>query len=226
MRVKADFHVHTNEDPMDDLSYTPYQYLDAAAKKGFKVVALTHHRELIFSEKYTKYGKKKGILVIPGFEATIEGQDVVILNPTTDKITTWKELEREKRKNQCLTILAHPFWHVNNIFYPKILHKNAHLFDAIEISWLQPWWFRLPNMLARGFARKHNKPLVGNGDIHKLEWIGNTYSEIEVKKLTTAEVFRAIKNKKVKPVQNNIPTLFFLKLALKHITGGVVKRKT
>jgi predicted metal-dependent phosphoesterase TrpH len=226
MKVKADFHAHTSADPIDDITYSPYEYIDAATKKGFKVIAITHHYFQNFDTKWIAYGKKKKILVIPGLEATVEGQDVLLLNPTRDNITTWKELEEEKQKGQCITILAHPFWYPKNLLWPWRLDKYAHLFDAVEISWLQTSVIRLPNFLAKRYAKKHNKPLIGNGDIHKLEWIGNTYSEVIVKKITQEEVFEAIRAKRVKPVQNKISTWFFLKLAVQHVTGGVVKRKT
>ena len=225
MIVKADFHAHTSADPVDDISYSPYEYIDAAAKKGYKVVALTHHYAQNFDKKYAEYGKKKGVLVIPGLEATIEGQDVVILNSVAKSITSWDALAKEKKKNQCLTILAHPFWYPKNLIWPKKLHKYQHLFDAVEISWLQTNIIRLPNYLARNYAKKYNKPIVGTGDIHDLSWIGSTYSHIKVKKITIPEVFKAIKRKEVYPVQNNISNRFFLKLAIKHILGGVIPRK-
>lgn len=225
MIAKADFHVHTSEDPVDVIEYTPYEYIDAAARKGFRVVAITHHEQQNFDKKWIAYGKKRGILVIPGLEATVEGQDVVILSPTRDNITTWKELEEEKKKGQCLTILAHPFWYPRNLLFPRRLHKYAHLFDAIEISWLQTSIIRLPNYLAKRFAKKHNKPLIGNGDIHKLEWIGNTYSKITIKKLTKEDVFKAIRAKKIKSVQNKISNWLFLKLTVQHLTIGIIKRK-
>lgn len=225
MRVKADFHAHTNSDPIDDLEYSPYEYIDAAVKKGFKVIAITHHHNQNFDKKWQLYGEKKGILVIRGMEATIEGQDVVILNPTRDNITTWKELEKEKKKGKCFTILAHPFWYPRNLLFPRRLDKYAHLFDAVEISWLQTSVIRLPNYLAKKYAKKHNKPLIGTGDIHKLEWIGNTYSELTVDKLTEEEIFHAIRNNRIKVVQNKISNWLFLKLTIQHLTVGVIKRK-
>lgn len=225
MIVKADFHAHTSLDPVDDIKYSPFEYIDAAAKKKFKVLSLTHHKKLIFTKEIADYGKSKGILIIPGFEATIQGQDVVILNPTTDNITTWEELAEEKAKGQCLTILAHPFWYIKNLIWTKRLDKYAHLFDAVEICWFQTKNITFANKLARKYAKKHSKPLVGTGDIHKLDWIGNTYSKINVKKLTIQEIFQAIRKRKAIPVQNNISNAYLAKIAVQHLSKGAIKKK-
>ena len=37
-------------------------------------------------------------------------------------------------------------------------------------------------MLAERWARRHGKPMVGNGDVHLLEQLGTTYSLVEAER--------------------------------------------
>ena len=79
--LKADFHIHSNEDKRDLIAYSAREFIDAAAEKKFDVLALTNHDIFTYSQELSDYAAEKGILLIPGIESTIEGKHVVILNP-------------------------------------------------------------------------------------------------------------------------------------------------
>src|SRR5207253_1916173 len=51
-------------------------------------------------------------------------------------------------------------------------------FDAVE--WNAMFTRRVNfNLLAERWARRHGKPMVGNGDVHRLEQLGSTYSLVD-----------------------------------------------
>jgi hypothetical protein len=58
------------------------------------------------------------------------------------------------------------------------METHAGLFDAVEIN---AFYTRLMdfNRPAVRWAREHGKPLVGNGDVHRLSQLGRTFSLID-----------------------------------------------
>ena len=51
MLLKADFHIHTREDPHDFIRYTSVELLEEAARQGYDVIALTCHNKRIHTEE-------------------------------------------------------------------------------------------------------------------------------------------------------------------------------
>src|SRR3989338_1040864 len=100
--LKCDFHIHTSEDPLDwpILKYDAYQLIDNAKEKGFDVLAITLHEKVFCPKQIIEYAKKKGILLIPGMEATVEGKHAVVLNLSlnTKNPSTFAELKKLKQK--------------------------------------------------------------------------------------------------------------------------------
>ncbi len=195
VRMKADIHIHTDRDPIDGLlgknivDYSPIMLINEAAKKGFTHISLTHHKKIFFNNALKNYALSKGIFLIPGVEASIEGKDVVLLNPSRE-IKTFKELLDEKRSNKELFVLApHPFYPS-----PSSLNKELidyiDLFDAIEISFFNHFFVNYFNKKAIKIAKKYDKPLITTSDSHKLENFGHNYIVSKEK-----DLFKAIKKR-------------------------------
>ena len=79
--MKADFHLHTREDPLDPILHDARKLIDRAQEKGFEVLAITNHESITYSDDLQDYARERGILLLPGMEATIEGRHVLIINP-------------------------------------------------------------------------------------------------------------------------------------------------
>ena len=58
------------------------------------------------------------------------------------------------------------------------LDGHPDLFDAVELHSLYSGCVDF-NRRARAWARAHGKPLVGNGDIHRLGQLGTTWSLVD-----------------------------------------------
>jgi len=77
--LKADLHLHTREaEPF--IAFDAYGLIDRAAREGFQVLSITNHDTLTFSDRLAAYARARGILLIPGAEATIEGRHVLLYN--------------------------------------------------------------------------------------------------------------------------------------------------
>jgi predicted metal-dependent phosphoesterase TrpH len=184
-----DIHCHTNADPLDGKShpqakvqYSPYQAIDQAHKKGITHLALTHHESLLFDPDWQRYAQAYGIVLIPGFEATIQGAHVVLLWPTTDNITTFAQLHAHKKSNPQLFVLApHPYYPVSFCLGDALI-KHAQLFDAVEFASLHIPYITPFNAKASTVAKQLHKPLIATSDAHSINQIGSSYTSYTVQK--------------------------------------------
>lgn len=209
--VKADLHIHTSEEREDTyISYSAKSIIDVAAEKGINVVAITLHNVVFPINSLKKYAKKKGILVIQGVEAKIEGKHVLIYNISPvefSKIKSFNDLRLLRKKNKNIFVIApHPFVPKNFLTRTCVQDRyfeNKDLFDALEI---QQFAFSLfnPNRKTTRIALQDNKALVANSDCHFLKFFGKHYTIVDVKgTLNENSFFTALKNRRTKLVVNN-----------------------
>src|SRR2546427_6673114 len=77
MELRADLHLHTRERE-SFIAYDARELIDGAAHAGFQVLSITNHNTVTFSRDLQAYAQERGILLIPGIEATIEGKHVLL----------------------------------------------------------------------------------------------------------------------------------------------------
>jgi predicted metal-dependent phosphoesterase TrpH len=219
--LKVDLHIHTKEDGTDRISYSAYELIDEAVLKGFDVLAITNHDTMTFSPELRSYAAEKGVVLIPGVEASIKGKHTLLLNMffEPDYYTSFEDVLKQKTSNS-LVIAPHPYF-PGPTSLDGTLEAMPHLFDAVEYS-----CFHTPridfNRQAVRFAEKHGVSIVGNSDAHQLEQLGLTYSLVETEK-TLEGIIQAIKGGRVRPVSPGLPAgrlikMFFGVLAAKRIS--------
>lgn len=199
MLLKADFHIHTREDPHDFIRYTAVELLQEAARQGFEVLALTCHNKRIHTEELRKRAADLGILLIPGVEAAIEGKHTLLLDMPYSRLRTrnFRHVRALKRDGG-LVIAPHPFFPAPKCLNGK-LRENLDLFDAIEFSHFYTRTFDF-NRKAVEYARKMDIPLVGTSDCHRIWQLGTTYTVIDAEEKTIPAVFAAIRAGRVRVV--------------------------
>jgi len=226
--LKAELHSHAKEDRFHSLAYTSKQLISEAKKNGYEVLALTFHRKVFEGPKFIEaqnYAKRKGILLIPGCEANIEGKDVLIYNITNKELQQLRsmrdlrklKLALQKKGREIMVIAPHPYYNtglMGKYCLGRKLIKNIDIFDAIEYSFF--YLKRLNrNKKAIRIAKRYCKPMVGNGDIHTLDNLNKTFSLIRSKK-TVNDVMHAIKDGNVKIVTKPLTVKHVMKLAYFH----------
>jgi len=178
--LKIDLHTHTADDPADRISYQTHELIDRAAALGFDGLAVTLHDRQLEVDAYRDYAAQRGIVLIAGIERTIRGRHVLLLNFTragAEAVESFEDVARLKTRERGLVIAPHPFFPARSALR-GVLHKHADLFDAVE--WNAMFTPRVNfNLLAERWARRHGKPVVGNGDVHRLEQLGTTYSLVD-----------------------------------------------
>ncbi len=198
MKIKASLHLHSKEDYKDGdvISYSFFQLIDKAKEFGFKLIAFTGHEKMVCLPEHIEYGKKKGIIVISGVEALINGKHILILNCniSADEIKTLSDLKDYKEKHpEIFVIVPHP----NHGFLVSLgfkkLRKHLQLFDAVEHSWFYSKWFNL-NLKTIKIAKELELPLVATSDLHDIKYLNSNYLIAEVENLTIEDFFKAIKS--------------------------------
>jgi predicted metal-dependent phosphoesterase TrpH len=177
--------------------HTPFDLIDEASRYGYEVLSITNHNLQLFRDEITSYAADRGILLIPGVEATLEGKHVLLYNFSDyhPGWTSFDHLEKSKGKDQ-LVIAPHPFYPIGTAL-GRLFYERLSFFDALEYSSLAMNLINF-NTKARRVAEEHKLPLVANSDLHFLFQLGRSYSMIYAEKTTTA-VISAIKEGRVRP---------------------------
>ena len=116
-------------------------------------------------------------------ERTIEGRHVLLLNfpaAAVEAVRSFDDVAALKRRFRGLVVAPHPFFPM-----PCCLLRQdeppRRIFDAVEYNAMYTWSLNF-NRLAERWARRHGKPMVGNGDVHRLEQLGTTYSLVDAER--------------------------------------------
>lgn len=174
--LKVELHAHSSDDPQDAIPHTTAQLIDRAAGLGFQALAITLHDRQLDVRSYRSYAADRGITLIPGVERTIRGKHVLLLNfrRGSEDVTNFDELAMLKVREPGLVIAPHPFFPGRSCLH-GLVHRYADLFDAIEFNGMFTEKINF-NAPAERWAKTYDKPIVGNGDIHRLRQLGTTYS--------------------------------------------------
>lgn len=222
--LKTDLHVHTSEDKVDGdhISYSARELIDIAAAKGYKVISITNHEYVFFNNEIKRYAAKKGILLIPGVEKTVQGKHILLYNITQKQANKIKKVDDLKKldRKKVLIIAAHPY--IPFIGLGRKLVKSIELFDALEHSSFSHNIIDF-NRKAKKTAKKYKKTLIGTSDAHDICYFGTTYSLVDSKK-DMKSIFNAIKRNKVKIITKHLEHTYFLKRGLSSIYHGIKSR--
>ncbi len=134
-KLKADLHIHTQEDPKDKIKYTAKELIDEAWRQKFDVLAITNHNLVTYDDYLKKYALDKGIILIPGIELKVEGKHIILLNVNDEgerEIRTLEEL-RDYKNESSLIVAPHPYFPMFASLGAK-LGQYIHIFDAIEYT--------------------------------------------------------------------------------------------
>ena len=222
--LKVDLHIHTREDPQDRIAYSAYDLINHVVLRGFDALAITNHGRLTYSARLKSYAAQRGIVLIPGVEATIQGKHFLLLNMPfqNGRYSHFEDILKQKGENS-LVIAPHPYFPGPTSLNGQ-LETIPHLFDAVEYCHFYSHRIDF-NKEALQFAKKHQLSVVGSSDAHILEQLGLTYSLVEAEKRPDA-IIRAIKAGRVKAVSRPLPltrlATIFIRVAMTKRSKGEV----
>jgi predicted metal-dependent phosphoesterase TrpH len=177
--LKVDLHIHTADDPVDRIPHSTTELIDHAATLGYDALAITLHDRQLDIRRLIPYAAERGVVLIPGIERTIQGRHVLLLNFTSgvEDVRTFDDLAQLKRRQPGIAVAPHPFF-PSSAALGRDLDRHADLFDAVEWNAMYTSLLNF-NRPAKRWAAAHGKPLVGNGDVHRLCQLGTTYSLVD-----------------------------------------------
>ena len=178
--LKVKLHTHTSDDPLDRIPHTSHELIDRAAELGYDALAITLHERQLDIQPLISYARDRRLVLIAGVEQTVEGRHVLLLNfphGSTDDIRTFDDLRRLRRQHAGLIVAPHPFFPSPSCLFGR-LDDHADLFDAVEYNAMYTRSLEF-NRAAERWAARRGKPMVGNGDVHRLCQLGTTYSIVD-----------------------------------------------
>lgn len=221
--LKVELHSHSNDDPVDLIPHTTFQLIARAADLGYQALAITLHERQLRLAPFAEYAKERGLVLIPGIERTIEGKHVLLLNfrRGAEDVRSFADLAALREREPGLVVAPHPFFPSTLALHGKLV-RHADLFDAVEYNAM---FTRLVNFNRRAerWARAHGKPLVGNGDVHRLQQLGTTWSMVDAEADPTA-ICEAIKAGRVQ-VEAHPHTGAFARRVLADMFAADLRRK-
>jgi predicted metal-dependent phosphoesterase TrpH len=178
--LKVELHAHTGLDPLDYIPHTTRQLIDRAAQLGYDALAVTLHNRYYDPADDLIFARDKHVVLIPGIERTIRRRHMLLLNfpAECEQVSSFEDLRALKRRHPGGLVVA------PHAFYPTIsamrddADRYADVIDAVEVNSMFTPWLNFNNR-AVAWARAHDKPLVGNTDLHLLEQLGTTYTLVD-----------------------------------------------
>jgi hypothetical protein len=182
MPLKVELHAHTADDPVDRIPHSTHELIDRAAALGYDALAVTLHERQLDVAPLVPYAAERGIVLIPGIERTVAGRHVLLLNfpRGTEDVCSFEDLKRLKQRAPGLVVAPHPFFPSTRSLLGA-LSAHEELFDAVEYNAMFTTSLNF-NQFAERWARRRGRPMVGNGDVHRLHQLGTTYSLVEAER--------------------------------------------
>jgi predicted metal-dependent phosphoesterase TrpH len=194
--LKIDLHVHTSDDPEEEIPHTGRELIDKACLLGFDAISITNHNAVSLDDDLRDYAGEHGILLIAGTELKLQGKHVLVINPPEGitRARTFDDLRR-MRTPECLVVAPHPYFPGSSSLLWKT-RRHIDLFDAIEFSWFYTKRIDF-NVFAAGLAKEHGLALLCTSDCHNIKRFGRNYSLVEAEK-NVESIVRAIKAGRLK----------------------------
>jgi predicted metal-dependent phosphoesterase TrpH len=177
--LKVELHTHTSDDPAERIPHTTTELIDHAVALGYHALAITLHEKQLDIRNLEAYASERGLVLIPGVERTIQGRHVLLLNfrRGAEDVRTFADLAKLRRTGTGLVVAPHPFFPASSCLGGYLDHYPE-LFDAVERNAMFTAWIDF-NRRGERWAARHNKPVVGNCDVHQLRQLGTCYSLVE-----------------------------------------------
>lgn len=209
---KVELHAHTNDDPQDAVEYSADELIERASQLGFHALAITCHNALQWSEELRRFASERGITLISGVEATVEGFHVLIYGLRRFRSPmNFAQLRAVRLAHpEVLTLAPHPFYPGKSCLGNRLLEYRD-CFDGVEYS---HFYTRNMNFNRRAvqFARDFGKSVVGTSDCHLLEQMNTTFSMVSAPFNDYESIATAIRRSEVRLVTRPLGTLEMIRI--------------
>jgi predicted metal-dependent phosphoesterase TrpH len=191
--MKVELHAHTSDDPGDRVPHSTGALLARASASGYGALAITLHNRWFDPAPWDSRARALGLTLLSGIEKGIEGRHLLAINVPreVEQARTFDDLRAIKRRApDSLFVAPHPFYPIPSAL-GGLMDELIDLIDLVEINAMYTSSLDF-NRKARAWAAAHGVPLVGNCDLHRLDQLGSTWTEVEAEP-TPEAICRALK---------------------------------
>ena len=222
--LKVELHAHTSDDPEDYIAHSTEQLIDRMADLGYDALAITLHDKQIDLAPFEAHARQRNVVLIPGVERTLDGRHLLLINFTerAARVHSFEEVAALKAEEpNGLVVAPHPFFPLGNCL-GELMDRYADLYDAVEVSALYARALDFNDRAIR-WARAHDTPTVGNGDVHWIEQLGRTYSLVDAEPTPDA-ICAAIRAGRVRVETRPFGFVGLLWVLARLFPGGLIRR--
>jgi predicted metal-dependent phosphoesterase TrpH len=221
--LKVELHAHTDEDPADRIAHSTRDLIDRAAQLRYDALAVTLHDRYFDPAPHAGYAGARGIILLSGIERTIQGKHVLLINfpPEVARVETFADVRVIKARSNGLVVAPHPFYPVPSALRGW-LDREIAVIDAVEVNAMFTSAIDF-NAAAVAWARAHDKPIVGNTDLHLLAQMGTTYSLVDAERNADA-ICTAIRAGRVEVRRQALPAVRAAAIFARMSWDGLVGR--
>ena len=178
--IKVELHAHTSDDPGDRIPHSTEALLAHAGASGYGALAITLHNRWFDPAPWASRAMELGLTLLSGIEKGIGGRHILAINVprAVEQARTFDDLRAIKRRApDSLFVAPHPFYPIPSAL-GALLDDLTDLVDAVEINAMYTSSLDF-NRKARAWAAAHGTPLVGNCDLHRIDQLGSTWTEVD-----------------------------------------------
>ena len=178
--IKVELHAHTSDDPGDRIPHSTEALLERAGAAGYGALAVTLHNRWFDPGPWASRAAALGLTLLSGIEKGIGGKHILAINAPqeVEQARTFDDLRALKRRApDSLFVAPHPFYPISSALGP-LMDDLADLVDAVEINAMYTRSLDY-NRQARDWAVANGRPMVGNCDLHRLDQLGSTWTEVD-----------------------------------------------
>ena len=176
--MKIELHLHTNRYSQCALN-TPEEMITRLVKLDYDAVFITEHDTVWSGNELEELQWQFPLIrIFPGLELTLYSEKgfghLLILgtkDPTFLEMTDAGAVLARARRQQCLTVLAHPYrWEgagemIAQGYYPDAMEYYSPNQDPLQV------------VMSRVSAERLHLPLVNSGDSHGVDFLGRFWIE-------------------------------------------------
>lgn len=213
MKLKIDFHVHTNASK-DGVS-SIQEIVTVAKRKGLDGFAITDHDVVLGAEKAEGISKESGMVVLPGVEISTKAGHLILIDPekaVPKDLTIYEVIDLVKSWNSPL-IIPHPADPFSHGLGEEVVRSIRHLNPAIEVFNASTLF--IYNNRARRIAKELGLYEVGGSDAHVASAVGCAYTIFDVEDRTCDDVIKSLRGGKTQAFGKRTPIFSLLELSMR-----------
>jgi predicted metal-dependent phosphoesterase TrpH len=207
--MRVDLHTHTL--PASSCSQITHdQYVERCRTLGVEAIALTNHGDVSDNRVLEGRLADAGVVLVHGVEISTLYGDFVIVSPDLEYLATLRDVQGFPRPadvpETAAIVWVHPAaggGRSGSTYYSGLADSVGPFIDAVEVRNGQ-WTGSRYVQAAQAIADDFGLATTGGSDAHRADHIGRCTTQMPWPVTATADVVRALKERRTLPVADGL----------------------